>query len=348
MNEGRFDDRAPIESRLVSTANFPGTPARSFGEGESARASLTTPAGHAANGYADDRVRQGDLLSDSDIVGQSIAGMRALSAAGLDSASRSDPADDDPAHPPPPGGYRDRPIVEPNPQRGTGDALSAPADRANGRLAVDLEPVDRAHRDSAGARLASQAGVETQRLQALVDRTVPLRTSPFSPNGGAPVRAAGKKYTVVSGDNLYRIARKHYGVSSHHLVRAIFEANRTVLSHEDEVRIGDELFLPEVDSPRASTSPVDASVAPPLRDKPDGSSAKPARRHREPRPFRWYQVERDDRYTTIAAAQLGDARRWKELYEFNRDIFPDADRIRAGVRIRIPTVEVADARGGRR
>ena len=189
---------------------------------------------------------------------------------------------------------------------------------------------------------------EARRLQALVDRTASLPPRTIPEKVARPARTvSGKKYTVVSGDNLYRIARKHYGASSRKLVRTIFEANRTVLSSEDEVQIGDELFLPDVDGERSSSSAARASSAKPRRDKGDDSSAKPVRRRRGSSPFRWYQVERDDRYTTIAAVQLGDSRRWKELFEFNRDIFPDPDRIRAGVRIRIPTVEVADARGGR-
>ncbi len=51
---------------------------------------------------------------------------------------------------------------------------------------------------------------------------------------------------------------------------------------------------------------------------------------------RWYQVKKGDRYTSIAREQLGDVSRWQAIFELNREKFPDPNRIREGVRIRLP------------
>ena len=75
---------------------------------------------------------------------------------------------------------------------------------------------------------------------------------------------------------------------------------------------------------------------------------EPARGRTEKRTFRWYQIKKNDRYVSIAREQLGNGNRWKELYELNRDKFPDPQRIREGVRIRIPTDDILSMSGARR
>jgi nucleoid-associated protein YgaU len=52
--------------------------------------------------------------------------------------------------------------------------------------------------------------------------------------------------------------------------------------------------------------------------------------------FKWYQVKKNDRFASIARDQLGDAGRWQEVYELNKDKFPDPQHIREGVRIKLP------------
>jgi nucleoid-associated protein YgaU len=56
-------------------------------------------------------------------------------------------------------------------------------------------------------------------------------------------------------------------------------------------------------------------------------------------------VQKGDRYATIAERFLGSKARWKEIYEINKDIFPEPGQIRYGVRIRIPdSASLASAR----
>lgn len=57
--------------------------------------------------------------------------------------------------------------------------------------------------------------------------------------------AEGATHTVEKGDTLSAIAKKHYGKSSRW--RAIFEANRDVLSDPDRIFPGQVLKLPALD-----------------------------------------------------------------------------------------------------
>jgi nucleoid-associated protein YgaU len=52
--------------------------------------------------------------------------------------------------------------------------------------------------------------------------------------------------------------------------------------------------------------------------------------------LRRYQVQKGDTWYRMAAKFMGDAKRWKELYALNDDIFPDATKLRTGVKIRVP------------
>ncbi len=162
----------------------------------------------------------------------------------------------------------------------------------------------------------------------------------------SPVAPAFVRYVVQPGDSLWKIAAKHYRNRSPAYIDAIVNANRDTISDPNEVRAGVELVLPIIDG------------SPPLPGRPamhghteSGGRASPRLspptvRH-DQRSFRWYQIEKNDRYISIARRQLGDASRWPELYELNRDKFPDPQLIREGVRIKLPVEQTSTARGGR-
>lgn len=141
----------------------------------------------------------------------------------------------------------------------------------------------------------------------------------------------GLRYVVVSGDSLSKIAARYYGVESHRHIDAIFNANRKVLSNPDTLKVGMVLRLPGVGKSSESDQP---QVYKKKTHRTKNSSAK---RSQPKQTYRWYQIKKNDRYASIAREQLGDANRWRELYELNRKKFPDPQRIREGVRIKIPT-----------
>jgi len=187
----------------------------------------------------------------------------------------------------------------------------------------------------------------------------PRRSTPAQPGPQSP-----GEYVVRETDNLTRIARRIYGSDSPALVRAIFEANRDRLADIDTVRVGQKLVLPPWPAKTNFTAVRDfAPAAVHIRQTPprpkslrSGRSATgralaapPAKSPTRHRPntghqtFRYYVVKKHETYSKIAREQLGDAKRWKELAELNKDIFPDPDHIRPGVRIRLPVDALAAA-----
>ncbi len=54
--------------------------------------------------------------------------------------------------------------------------------------------------------------------------------------------AAGRTYTVQSGDTLSKIAQRHYGEAGQW--RKIFEANRGTISDPDKIQVGQQLTIP--------------------------------------------------------------------------------------------------------
>ncbi len=153
-----------------------------------------------------------------------------------------------------------------------------------------------------------------------------------------------RSYVVEKGDTLTRIAQKCYGTSTKDIVDAVFEANRRTLSAPDRLVIGQTLQLPErigtvsagstPPKPPAEATGRTSEKAPEVKAKPENlKKVDPPAREKG---FRWYEVRKGDRYESIAKRELGDARRWKEVYELNRNVFPKASDIRWGVRIKLP------------
>ena len=49
-----------------------------------------------------------------------------------------------------------------------------------------------------------------------------------------------------------------------------------------------------------------------------------------------YEVVSGDNLTKIAKREYGDAKHWKLIFEANRDILKDPDKIRVGQKLKIP------------
>ena len=188
-----------------------------------------------------------------------------------------------------------------------------------------------------------------RRLQSLpepqerIPPTEPTAIDPTAPRTATELPTAiVTRHTVMPGDTLSKIAGEYYGSKSRRLIEAIFDANRTILANPDMLGVGMELVIPMVSgvdgATRSANDPRRRVNTKPAADEPRTPKAEPARR---------YQIKKNDRYVSIAREQLGDVSRWREIYELNKEIFPDPEFIREGVRIKLPAVEVADARGGR-
>ena len=111
-----------------------------------------------------------------------------------------------------------------------------------------------------------------------------------------------RTYTVQSGDTLSGIAQQQLGDASRW--PEIFLLNRGV-RHPDRISPGQVLTLP-ADTP---TQP----------------------------PARLYIVRRGDTLSGIAQRELGDASRWPEIFERNREVLSNPDRIYPNQVLILPT-----------
>lgn len=195
---------------------------------------------------------------------------------------------------------------------------------------------------------------------------VPTQVAPEVRHTGQspePISHRVVSHTVAPGDTLSKIAAARYGTKSQSVVEAIYQANRQVLKDMDSLRVGMVLTIPPIDgatqspsqekfpasaSDRSADSRRQPSVVPEphtesgQKSKVEGVSKSSSNRGEGPQ-YRWYQVKKKDGFASIAREQLGDAKRWKELYELNKDKFPDPEKIREGVRIKIPNTSLAEA-----
>lgn len=133
----------------------------------------------------------------------------------------------------------------------------------------------------------------------------------------APVAAASDTlYTVVSGDNLWKIVKKHYGdgnVQAH--IDAILGANPT-LSLDESLKIGQKLKLPAAAAKDPARLPAEQQAA------ATGS--------------RVYVVKEGDTLSTIASKELGSSKKWNDIYELNRARLSDPAKIKVGMKLTLP------------
>lgn len=153
-----------------------------------------------------------------------------------------------------------------------------------------------------------------------------------------PVKPARPEiYTIQEGDgNLSNIAKKFYGeIEGNRLVNVtrIFEANRKVLKSADEIFVGQKLVIPPLSGSSSEKSKSEGIFTRQLFEKVKSigrSSEKSSEK------TRIYTVKEGDSLWTIAAEELGQGARYKELGKLNADIIPDEDSLRAGMRLRLP------------
>jgi len=170
--------------------------------------------------------------------------------------------------------------------------------------------------------------VMTEALRRQIEGLPPLQQKPRQtgkpasrpPASGGPGRLQPpdqpeRVYIAQANDNLTRIARKFLGSGSVANVSLIYELNRELLPDKDSLQVGQKLRLPR----RPATSP------PPSR--PDAQA---------PSETRSYVVKPGDSYAAVARAELGSAKRWREIFALNEDRFPDPDLVPAGATIRLP------------
>ena len=134
--------------------------------------------------------------------------------------------------------------------------------------------------------------------------------------------AAEREYTVVSGDTLWGIAKR----MGHRSWKPIADANPHV--DPNRLRLGETLRIPAV-----AARVAEQAVRP---EQPPRRLAAVPERERTPARRGVYVVKSGDNLSKIARATLGDRDLYLRIFEANKDVLSDPNRVRVGMELRIP------------
>lgn len=167
------------------------------------------------------------------------------------------------------------------------------------------------------------------------------------PGGAAPLGKldkpgeAGTTHTIAAGDTLAAIARQKLGRESRWTEIAALNPGIDPL----HLREGQKIKLPPTTGAGGGTTgPVAGTRKPGERPAAGGggASARPTDGTAGAKPAGdasgagTYKVERGETLVAIAKKALGDAGRWTEIYELNRDLLSSPDKVRAGMSLKLP------------
>jgi len=164
---------------------------------------------------------------------------------------------------------------------------------------------------------STQAAKEPQPETAMVQ---PSSVSTKENDGKKPEPAKTtwpKIYVVNEGDNLADIAKKFYGPQEGNKrinINKIFEANRQLLRSPDEIYVGQKLLIPPPSNLARAESKTDSVLSSTLFEKVKSIG----RKHlslggRDTEQSRWYVVLEGDSLWKIAAEQLRNGNRYREI-----------------------------------
>ncbi len=154
------------------------------------------------------------------------------------------------------------------------------------------------------------------------------RNASVSENGAATESGSiesaslnSSKYTVMAGDNLWKIAEKRYG-SGYNWVDI---AKENKLTGSEGLVVGQELVLPavtariitKVDSSSPVVQPVVVTTASPI----SGGS---------------YTVQKGDSLWSIALRAYGDGYKWTSIYQANKNIISNPGMLFVGWELTLP------------
>lgn len=134
-----------------------------------------------------------------------------------------------------------------------------------------------------------------------------------------------KIHIVKPNDTLYSIAKLYYGNGSLADELAVYNTDRIpdnliiipdlrLLIPDRNVLLGDNNNSNNINNSESANPPVTNNTA-----------------------YKEYKIKPGDTMTEISMHELGTFRRWHEIYELNKDVIDDPDRLKAGVTIKIPT-----------
>lgn len=151
--------------------------------------------------------------------------------------------------------------------------------------------------------------------------TAPTAATTTEESASEPVRSANERIvTVVAGDTLWELTERVYGDGR--LFRAVFAVNETALQGSSKLQPGTLLrFPPQQELVRRFPGLIPADLL-------------------EPAASQSYQTAAGDSLFSIARDELGQASRYLEIMELNRDVLPanvrHSDQLPSGLKLILP------------
>lgn len=142
-------------------------------------------------------------------------------------------------------------------------------------------------------------------------------TGPVLPT--VAIEAKPKIHTVKAGDTLASIAKLYYGSESKWKI--IQEANKEKVPDETKLRIGVKLTIPPLKDQKSGTLPATVSTS----DQSAGTTAK-----------RTHTVAADETLSSISEKYYGSPNEWQRIYQANRSILSNPNRLQRGMVLVIP------------
>ena len=128
-------------------------------------------------------------------------------------------------------------------------------------------------------------------------------------------------YKVQSNDNLFKIARKHYGDGQKWA--KIFEANRDSMPDSNSLYVGQELLIPDITIEKEANDNIIRTVSGSLDNRNSIN-------------IDTHTVEAGDTLYRIAEKYYGNPGKWTNILEANEDTIEDEGSLKKGQVIIIP------------
>ncbi len=159
--------------------------------------------------------------------------------------------------------------------------------------------------------------VEVEKGKYVVEKDEPVESE---------VEVSTMEYTVKKNDSLSKIAQRFLGGG--HRWKYLWELNKERIPNPDKLKAGTVIIIPiEQEAQKAKLGSQEESGSESLKTgEPQATQGD----------LRQYTIKQNDSLWKIAQSELGDGNRWKEIYELNKGIIEDSNKLTAGKVILIP------------